>query len=279
MERYSGSDTQLGSALVDGISAGCWLQVRSMTASGEIVAQIRERLFSGAFKPGDFLGTERGLCAEFGVARLTMRDALRILEANGVVEVKVGKGGGVRVAQPNAGRVAEMLAIQLRLEGISHREIFDAQMGVEMRAVQLAAERRDPVSLKALERQLETVCAAAPDADGFVSASLEFHLCAVRASGNRALIAQFQALRRLSQAAIEPTHSPQRARQVIAKHAKLLAAISKGDGAGAAGVVAEHIGDVINATIAKERAKELAKELAKEQPAAGAKAARTGGRL
>jgi len=237
-----------GVAALSGEQANRWLQVRSTTASAEIVAQIRNRLFSQAFKPGDFLGTERGLCAEFGVARLTMRDALRVLEANGIITVKVGKGGGVRVAAPNPERVAEMLAIQLRLAGISHREIFDAQMGVEMRAVQLAAELGDEAALAAIERQLEIVRAAAPHAEDFVQASLEFHLCVIRASGNRALIAQFQALRHLSHAAIAQTHSTQRAKQVIAKHSRLLAALRARDPAAAAAIVAGHMGDVIRAT-------------------------------
>ena len=235
--------------------ASRWLQVRSTTASSEIVAQIRNRLFMQAFKPGDFLCTERGLCAEFGVARLTMRDALRVLEANGIITVKVGKGGGVRVAAPNPERVAEMLAIQLRLAGISHREIFDAQMGVEMRAVQLAAELGDEAALAALDLQMNAVRAAAHDAQAFVQASLEFHLCVVRASGNRALIAQFQALRHLSQAAITQTHSPQRAKQVIAKHSRLLAAIRARDAAAAAEIVAGHMRDIIRATTPPERSK------------------------
>lgn len=229
-----------------------WMQVRSLTASGEIVAQIRERLFTGAFKPGDFLGTERKLCVEFGVSRLTMRDALRILEANGIVEVKVGKGGGVRVAQPNAERFAEALAVQLRLAGISAREIFDAQMGVEMRAVHLAAERRDAQDIAALQAQLEKVCAALGDAKTFVRESLEFHMCAVRASGNRALVAQFQALRHLSHDAIAATHSSARTKQVIVKHRRLAAAIARGDGIAASAMVAEHISDVIRASSPKQ---------------------------
>ena len=90
--------------------SGRWMQVRVAKASAEIVAQIRERLFDGKFRPGDFVGTERTLAVEFGVSRLTMRDALRILEANGIVEVKVGKSGGVRIAQPSPERFADALA-------------------------------------------------------------------------------------------------------------------------------------------------------------------------
>lgn len=241
------------SAQIENVAASTrWMQVRSLTASGEIVAQIRERLFAGTLKPGDFLGTERKLGVEFGVSRLTMRDALRILEANGIVEVKVGKGGGVRVAKPNPERFAEALAVQLRLAGISAREIFDAQMGVEMRAVQLAAQRRDEQDMAALQEQLTHVRAAAADARAFVRESLEFHMCAVRASGNRALVAQFQALRHLSHDAISATHSSARAMQVIVKHERLVAAIMRGDGDGASAMVAEHMGDVIRASSPKQ---------------------------
>ena len=227
--------------------SGRWLQVRVSKASGDIVGQIRERLFDGKLKPGDFVGTERSLAVEFGVSRLTMRDALRILEANGIVEVKVGKSGGVRVSQPNPERFADALAVQLTLAGISHSELFEAQMAVETQAVRIAARTADEADFEQLEIQLQRLRDAAGDDPSFVRESLEFHTAIVRAARNRALSAQFQALRHLTWRAILPQHSRNRSAQVIERHAKVLAALHQRDGEQAAALVADHLRAVIAA--------------------------------
>ena len=237
--------------------SGRWLQVRMSTASAEIVGQIRQRLFDGKLKPGDFIGTEGSLSAEFGVSRITLRDALRILEANGIVEVKVGKAGGVRVAHPSPERFADALAVQLMLAGISETEIFDAQMGAEVRAVQLAARSATREDIIALEAQLARCVDAVDDAEGFVRESLAFHLGLVRASHNRALLAQFQALRHLSWRAIARTSNPVRSRRVLERHRSVLDAVKQHDADRAAALIGEHFQQIIDSHAAL-RAEELA---------------------
>ncbi|HZU16950.1 MAG TPA: GntR family transcriptional regulator, partial [Candidatus Dormibacteraeota bacterium] len=69
-------------------------RVRPARVSNEVVAQIREAIFSGRYQPGDRLPTERELSRQFGVSRVTVRDALRALEAAGLIEVRVGGQGG-----------------------------------------------------------------------------------------------------------------------------------------------------------------------------------------
>ena len=75
---------------------------RTATMSTQIIVQVREALFAKELRPGDFLGTEKDLAERFGVSRIVARDALRTLEAQGVVEIKVGSGGGARIAKGNA---------------------------------------------------------------------------------------------------------------------------------------------------------------------------------
>ena len=72
---------------------------RSSSLSAQIVADVRDALFAKKLKPGDFLGTEKDLAARFGASRIVARDALRTLEALGIVEIRMGKGGGARIAQ------------------------------------------------------------------------------------------------------------------------------------------------------------------------------------
>ena len=112
---------------------------RSPTLSTQIVTQVRDALFAKELRPGDFLGTEKDLAERFGVSRIVARDALRTLEAQGIVEIKVGSGGGARIAQGNARLFAEALAVQLDLAGVTAAEIMDAQRAIECHAAELAA--------------------------------------------------------------------------------------------------------------------------------------------
>src|SRR5246127_2456723 len=113
---------------------------RSSSLSAQVVAEVRDALFAKRLRPGDFLGTEKALAARFGVSRIVARDALRTLEALGIVEIRMGKGGGARIARGNPRLFAEALAVQLDLTGVSPAEILDAQRAVEGMAAELAAE-------------------------------------------------------------------------------------------------------------------------------------------
>ena len=80
-------------------SAPIFIGGHSASLSGQIVSNVRDALFAKKLKPGDFLGTEKDLAARFGVSRIVARDALRTLQALGIAEIKMGKGGGARVAR------------------------------------------------------------------------------------------------------------------------------------------------------------------------------------
>src|SRR6267154_422453 len=112
----------------------------SASLSAHIVGQVRDALFAKKLRPGDFVGTEKDLAARYGVSRIVARDALRTLEALGIVDIKVGSGGGARIARGNARLFAEALAVQLDLTGVTTAEIMDAQRAIECLAAELAAE-------------------------------------------------------------------------------------------------------------------------------------------
>jgi GntR family transcriptional regulator, transcriptional repressor for pyruvate dehydrogenase complex len=117
-----------------GASAPILRAGRSSSLSALIVSDVRQALFEKQLKPGDFLGTEKDLAARFGASRIVARDALRTLEALGIVEIRMGKGGGARIAKGNPRLFAEALAVQLELTGVGAAEVMDAQRAVEMLA-------------------------------------------------------------------------------------------------------------------------------------------------
>src|SRR5438477_12852540 len=157
-------------------SAPIFVGGRSASLSSQIVAEVRDALFAKKLKPGDFLGTEKDLAARFGVSRIVARDALRTLQALGIADIRMGKGGGARVSHGNPRLFAEALAVQLDLTGVSAAEIMDAQRAIETLGAELAAENAtadDIARLRSLLRQAED---AIGDLDAFTRASRDFHL-------------------------------------------------------------------------------------------------------
>src|SRR3990170_6965179 len=88
--------------------------VKSPRVFEEIVTQIREMIFSGKLKLGDKLPSERELVRQFGASRVTVREALKILEREGLIRVKVGLGGGAFVTQAEPKLVTDALNTLLR---------------------------------------------------------------------------------------------------------------------------------------------------------------------
>ena len=162
---------------------------RTATMSTQIVAQVREALFAKELRPGDFLGTEKDLAERFGVSRIVARDALRTLEALGIVEIKVGAGGGARIAQGNARLFAEALAVQLDLAGVSVARDHGCAARDRVprgRARRRQRHRRRPSPGCATSWPMPS--ASIDDVDAYTRSSREFHLAVAEASHNRVLV-------------------------------------------------------------------------------------------
>src|SRR5215207_11013736 len=173
--------------LRDGAS-GAWQRIRPVRVSDEIVRQFRQALFEGRLAAGDPVGSEHQLALQFGVSRTTIRDALRSLEAAGLVEIRTGIKGGVRIAQGDPNRFADGLAVQLKLVGLDPRDALAAQMGLEWVAAELAATNAtadDRAELAALLDAADAlVDAAGPP---FTAAATAFHQAVARAAHNWAI--------------------------------------------------------------------------------------------
>jgi len=214
---------------------------RSSSLSAQIVAQVRDELFARKLAPGDFLGTEKELAERFGTSRIVARDALRTLEALGIVEIRMGKGGGARIAQGNPRLFAEALAVQLDLTGVSAAEIMDAQRAIETLAAELAAENATAADVQRLRQLIEDAEAALPDLDRFTRLSRDFHLAVAEASHNRVLVVQLISLEHVSWPRRNVTATPQLARHVIEAHTQLADLIELRDAAAARALMDDHV--------------------------------------
>jgi GntR family transcriptional regulator, transcriptional repressor for pyruvate dehydrogenase complex len=206
---------------------------RDGTLSWRIIRQIRAALFAGELKTGERLGGEIELARRYGVSRMAIRDALRSLEAAGIVEIRVGAKGGTYIAEGNPERYADALAIQLKLIGVTAAEIFDAQIAIEVTSTELAAQHADDNDIALLRDLLRQQREQRQSKARFTDLSMRFHETVVEASHNRALIAQFRALRFVLEPVYARRLNDEVAGHVIASNADLLAKIEARDAEGA----------------------------------------------
>src|SRR2546421_3011374 len=124
--------------------------VHQARASGEIVSQIERAIFAAELSAGDRLQSERELAEQFGVSRITVRDALRVLEARGLIRVKVGATGGAFVADASTDRVAESLSTMIPLKRMTPSELAQARTVVGAATAPLPAPRAGAASVSRL---------------------------------------------------------------------------------------------------------------------------------
>lgn len=230
------------SQLLAGPTAGrIALPGRSASLSSQIVADVRDALFGKRLKPGDFLGTEKDLAARFGVSRIVARDALRTLQALGVVDIRMGKGGGARIARGNPQLFAEALAVQLDLAGVSASEIMDAQRAIETLAAELAAENATKKDIARLKTLLDDAEREIGDLDLFTRLSRDFHIAVAEASHNRVLVVQLISLEHISWPKRNRTATRALAQRILDVHRKLATLIERGDASGARTLMDDHV--------------------------------------
>ena len=121
----------------------------------DIVEQIQKAILDGRIKPGEKLPPERDLCELFETSRGTLREALRILEQKGLLDIKLGMNGGAYIRNANSELMAENLAMLIRSQDISLGHLAEFREGIEGTVAQLAARRALREDVARLEKLLE----------------------------------------------------------------------------------------------------------------------------
>jgi GntR family transcriptional repressor for pyruvate dehydrogenase complex len=230
-----------------------YLAGHASSLSAQIVAEIRRALLARRLRPGDFLGTENEIAGRFGVSRIVARDALRTLQALGVAEIRMGRGGGARVARGNPRLFAEALAVQLDLAGVGAGEILDAQRAVEVMAAELAAEHATADDHAELRRLIADAESKLADVAEFTRSCRSFHLGVAQASHNRVLVVQLFSLEHVAWPARNPTLTPKVARHILDTHRELAQLIERREAAAARQLMDEHVRMIRSRRVAEER--------------------------
>jgi len=154
----------------------------------DVVEQIQETILAGKLMPGEMLPSERELKAMLQVSRGTLREALRVLEQKGLIEIKLGVGGGAVVQDISYDQINESLALLIRYQKVSLQHLTEFRVGVEGRVSALAAERATPadiIHLKALLEQARQFAEKGRDFQkGFVEVDKQIHLALAQITGN-----------------------------------------------------------------------------------------------
>jgi GntR family transcriptional regulator, transcriptional repressor for pyruvate dehydrogenase complex len=121
----------------------------------DVVDQIEEVILSGQLNAGDTLPSERDLKDMFQTSRGTLREALRVLEQKGLIEIKLGVGGGAVVKASPLEQVCDGLDLLVRFQKISLQQLAEFREGVESTVADIAARRAGPEDVARLEDLLQ----------------------------------------------------------------------------------------------------------------------------
>lgn len=223
-------------------------QVERVRVFEHAVEQIRSAIEQGELKPGDKLPTEQELCNKLGVGRSSIREAIRVLEAEGYIEVRRGSGTFIiqsRTSQPE--QLNSIVAwLEKRKESLT--QILQIRERIEGLTVYLAAATADDQLIARLATLLDEQSALVEkgdDIDHFSELDCQFHLTISEASGNDIAHEIMQhiipAFNEGNKAVI---FAGKRTQKILQEHEEILSALKEGDPEKAERSMRTHIGHV-----------------------------------
>jgi DNA-binding FadR family transcriptional regulator len=229
-------------------SEAAWEPVRRVRTHEQVLAQIEQKILDGSLRAGEKLPSERELVTALGVSRASVREALRALEAMGIIEAHTGSGqsAGAVVTNRSTPALTNLLRLHVALARISLADLVEIRVQLEHNAARAAASARGPEDVRRLADLVTAMRSADSEYPEFNALDTEFHVSIARISGNALAADLMQALR----GAVETEMAETFARfadwhavagPLVDEHEAILRAIEAGDGDTAAHLVVEHI--------------------------------------
>lgn len=211
----------------------------------QVEDQIRAAIRTGVVKTGQKLPTEVALSRDFGVSRTTVREALRSLVADGLIEKVPGAGGGsfVRMLDHHAfgAELGQDMENLLRVGSIVYREAADVRRILEVPCVRLAAKHRDAADVAEMRDIVDLQKKLSYDDPQVSELDVRFHSVIGKASGNRVAAAFVDALHHVT----EPVHhldlDAEVGERTVRQHVAIVRAIEKRDPDAAEKAMLDHL--------------------------------------
>jgi DNA-binding FadR family transcriptional regulator len=223
--------------------------VRVPKAGAMVAAHLRRQIILGELPEGATLPCEDDLMVQFGVARPTLREALRILEAESIIVVRRGVGGGPRVKAPDATVAASYTGLILQHRGALLVDVYNARTDLEVSALAQLVARRGTAHLKELRALLDEGKSLVDDGAAFGVHDARFHQTMVQLSGNETLSVLIGMLYHIIAAhnqrfLASHSHSAEKSPTVQRAHEKLLSLLEARDTDGAQRFWRRHLDQV-----------------------------------
>jgi DNA-binding FadR family transcriptional regulator len=190
----------------------------------KLVREIQRR----RLRPGAKLFSEHIMVEKYGVARATIREALRFLELQGALRIKAGPGGGPVVSVPGAGHLASVLSLHLQFADASFSSVIDARRAIYPLLAYQAAQNANRSDVATLQESVVRMQSGVRDLDLFTDEARRFMSLVAAASGNRVLAILVDALHRMSEGVDKDWEEKQR-RAAVANYELVIRAIAGGE--------------------------------------------------
>lgn len=211
----------------------------------QIARLLLDRIIDTGARPGSLLGTEAELLEQFRVSRPTLRESLRILEAQGVLNLRPGPKGGILVAESRVETLAHTLSVLLRLNGISFGAVLRARFAIEPVLARGAAVNGTEEDFRAMEETIERLEAADDDMHAIYLENRAFHNLIAKAARNPVLEVFWSSIRILASGeGAGLRYSESNRRHIISAHKQIVTALRERDADRAQSLILEHLGEL-----------------------------------
>ena len=226
-------------------------------SKGDHVAhQLLQRIIASDVKQGESFATEAELLTQYKVSRPTLRESLRILEHQGVLELRPGPGGGIILRRPSVATLAHNLSVFLRLHDVPFVTVLHAREVIEPSLAAEAARNGTKADFAEMQASIDRMKEIDGDQESFLEENRVFHDIVARASGNRVLEVFWSTMSILASGEHHGvSYSASNQRHVIEAHERILAACRKRDSEEAAIAMREHVTEL--ETLVRRRFKHL----------------------
>lgn len=216
---------------------------RNEPAYRQVVRSIEAKIMSGQWSVGDRVPSETTMANDFGVHRSTVREAVRVLEQNGLVRRHDG-GKLLYVTAPREADISARITAAIVLHEISFLELWESMRCFEPVLAECAARRIDDETLDLLQANLNKTKASLEDRQALVQLDIAFHQIIARASRNRALQLCRQPISQLFYPSFSKVLTSRSAgERLLFAHEKIVQALRNRDATGAKSWMDKHIVD------------------------------------